>query len=59
MSGAGAAAFVTVRCAMSKRVGQNHRKSFRLVSHFRLVCIVCLNGTACSLKTCNVCLRTF
>lgn len=40
-----AAAAVTARCALIKCVGQNHRKSFRLVSHFRLVCIVCMNGS--------------
>ena len=44
-----AAAAVTACCAVSKCVGQNHRKSFRLVSHFRLVCTVCLNGSAHSL----------
>lgn len=42
------AAAITARCAVSKRVGQNHRKSFRLVSHFRLVCIVYV-WTLCSL----------
>lgn len=44
-----AAAAVTARCAVSKCVGQNHRKSLRLVSHFRLVCTVCLNGSVHSL----------